>query len=209
MNTEHTLVFQAAVVLLEATVISLTSLAAVRLRPTVRRALFPWRLVFSRIRMGTRLIFALSFPSCKRSSAWLSGTFLGELHTVTSCFPDPFWQLASTTIIWLHRMDVVYTDFLPTVLNFKGQTWPGACSPALWEEFQNGPYQQGTLTTVSEWLQKLFSFQCMHILTEKPAPDRNDLGWWCVSSHFQWCKTRPLPPPKLDINFLQDCWLLF
>ena len=79
--------------LLEAAVISLTSLAAVRLGPRVTRALFPYRLIFTKFRTHRRFFSGRSFLHGKRSNACLPSAFLGQ-QASPSHFLFPDWVLA-------------------------------------------------------------------------------------------------------------------
>lgn len=71
-------------------VISLISLAAVRLRPRVTGLCFPRRLVFIKIRAHRRLLSGRPFLCGQRLNAWLRSAFPGDRHPVT-WFPHRLW----------------------------------------------------------------------------------------------------------------------
>lgn len=146
--------FPGACFSLEAAVIAWASLAAVTLKPVLTRALFPWRLVFTKIRAHMRLSLASFFLCGERSEAWSSGTFPGALLPVSSCFTMGRQHLGR----W--QGEVAHVVFLPIVLHFWVQTWPGARQASF----------KGRMLDSSMWIcwaiGKLFSFQLLHTLQE-------------------------------------------
>lgn len=166
----HSLVFQAARFASGGRRHFLTSLAAVRLRPTVTWALFSWRLVFSKIRTCTRLSSGLSLPSWQeakclpfeRLPGWVSLSCCFLTGSGNSLQPQPCDSTEWKCFRWVSSQVSCILKFRPGEVS--GDLLYGKeCRMA--HEVPGAPGQ----SFLSDW-GKLFSFQLMHTLTGKPAP---------------------------------------